>query len=52
MSSGGSLATVVSEDATLVTHRFRQTSLTLSENSQAVVLLDGTSAGTSVLEDA
>ncbi len=50
MSSGGSLATLVSEDATLVTHRFRQTSLTLSEGSRAIVLPDGTSAGASVLE--
>ncbi len=52
MSSGGSLATVVSEDATLYTNRFRQTSLTLSDGSRAIVLSDGTNAGTSVLEAA
>jgi hypothetical protein len=50
VSSGGSLATVVAEDATLYTHRFRQTSLTLSEGSRAIVLPDGTNSGASVLE--
>jgi hypothetical protein len=50
MSSGGTLGTVISEDATLYTHHFRQTSLELEDGSRAIVLPDGTSAGTSVLE--
>jgi hypothetical protein len=47
--AGGTLNTTMSDGAQLITHRFRQNSLTLSDDSRATILPDGTSAATSVL---
>jgi hypothetical protein len=47
----GTLDTTVADAAGIVTHRFRQNSLSLGTGSRASVIPDGTSAGTSVLSN-
>ncbi|MEX2140962.1 MAG: choice-of-anchor Q domain-containing protein [Pirellulales bacterium] len=47
--TGGTLSTTVAGAARLITHRVRQTSLTLDSGSRATILPDGTPAATSVL---
>jgi hypothetical protein len=49
MNANGTLATTVEDGAQLITHRMRQTSLTLADGSRATILSDGSDAGTSVL---
>ncbi|MEX2142163.1 MAG: choice-of-anchor Q domain-containing protein [Pirellulales bacterium] len=46
---GGTLNTTLSDGAQLVTHRLRQSSLTVGAGSRATILPDGTDAATSVL---
>jgi hypothetical protein len=50
-SGDGTLDTNVADGAQIVTHRVRQRSLTLGNGSRASVVPDGTSAGTSVLDN-
>jgi hypothetical protein len=47
----GTLDTNVAQGGAIVTHHFRQSSLTLGDFSRASVIPDGTSAGTSVLNN-
>jgi hypothetical protein len=51
VSEDGTLNTTVSQGARLMTHRLRQTSLTLNGGARATVLPDGTDAATSVLNN-
>jgi hypothetical protein len=48
--AGGTLDTTLASRTQLVTHRFRQTSLAIGNAARAVVLPDGTDAGTSLLD--
>jgi hypothetical protein len=51
VSPGGVLNTTVASGSHMVTHRFRQSSVTLDENARATILPDGTDAATSVVND-
>jgi hypothetical protein len=47
----GTLNTTIADGARIVTHRFRQNSLSLGNGTRASVTFDGTDEGTSVLTD-